>query len=173
MNNYLILFSYKKNNLLVEDIKGNDLFLEQSYSCELLNTIRNNIDKILLNFEFSYYMNKKAIKIKFLNDLKYLNIKLDDTCEKIEEAIIDPSNFDKLEYVSILSSNKAKLLFSNNQYKNIKILKLYGIYGIYGICSQNFSIKDFKDFNDQNKFENLIELHINFDILDKIHFNEK
>jgi hypothetical protein len=44
---------------------------------------------------------------------------------------------------------------------------------LYGICSQEFSIKDFKSFKDQNKFVNLIELHINFDILDKIHFNEK
>ena len=86
----------------------------------------------------------------YIENIKYLNIIQN---YNNDSSIIDISNLNTLIYLSVKSIQNLKLIFSKNQYKNIKKLKI-----------------DY-NFEDENKFEKLTELHVNSYNLNKVHFN--
>ena len=145
-------FFEKKNNIndVIIQEKNNDG--DTKYFTEL-NIIKNNIDIILFNLRFNKIINGKIIKSEILQNVKYLNINFINDYEDYNR-IIDISYFKYLEYLSIEEIKNIKIVFSKDQYKNIKILKIYS----------NLEIEE-------NKFENLTELHTISNNLLQLNFN--
>ena len=146
-------FFEKKNNLNDVIIEENNNNHDTKYFTKL-NIIKNNIDIILFNFRFSKLINGKIIKSGILQNIKYLNINFTNDYEDYNR-IIDISYFKNLEYLSIEEIKYIKVVFSKDQYKNIKVLKL------------NFNLKE----KYENKFENLTELYTKSNNLSCFNFN--
>ena len=147
----------KFNNCLIEMKEDyfSDLEINKEYN---ISDIFNDNINILFNYKFESLMNKKKIKTKNYQNIKYLNIK-----NNYDGEIINVSNYNNLEYLSIESSKELKLIFSKNQYQNLKVLKL-------DLNNKRITFEVDDDVTYEKLFENLKELHTNIVLLNKIKF---
>ena len=152
-----------------------DIYNKTNYHDKISWIIRedeNIMNKIL--FDYDYFPNIKSSKNMIYKNIKYMNITLN-----FSGNTYDVSLFDNLEYLSLslrtynrfIFEGKIKIIISENQYKNIKTLKIIELKDIY-YTIKNIIFTNEKN-NENNFFENLKELYLNENLINKIKFNPK
>ena len=136
----------------------------------------NNIkEEILYDYSFLFDSKNNIINSLYLNyeKIKYLNISY------YFDTIYDISKINDLEYLNISIGHskeykrdeKLNIIFSENQFNNIKILNIIqSKRNYYTIKNIIFETENKKD---KNYFENLKEINVNEKILNKINLNPK
>ena len=160
---YIIGYKEKKH----WDDKELDFYHYQHSIIDRITTDKNLIKKILFNY--SLLVDEKEINGVPLDfkSVKNLNIN-SDIYRYFNDDIYDITSFENLEYLSISIDDSFKLILSEKQFKNIKVLKIYESYALFrndkAINISNINI------NEDNKFLNLTELYIKEKHLNNIHF---